>query len=86
MLSTHLVLTMAEFYPPGDAIFQQYLALCHNSKKMKHYFDSDGIRVLDWPGNSADLNPIENLWAIKQRHCKCNCTTMKQLYAVIKVW
>ena len=28
------------------------------------------VRVLDWPGNSQDLNPIENLWAhVPRRVC-----------------
>jgi hypothetical protein len=27
-------------------------------------YKKNGITILDWPGNSADLNPIENLWSV----------------------
>ena len=27
------------------------------------WFRENNIDVLEWPGNSPDINPIENLWA-----------------------
>jgi transposase len=41
--------------------FLQDGAPCHSSKRIKNYLSDKPFEVMDWPGNSPDLNPIENV-------------------------
>jgi transposase len=42
--------------------FLQDGGLCHASKRIKDFLAEQPFKVIDWPGNSSDLNPIENCW------------------------
>ncbi len=64
----HFMLPSADkLYGDADFIFQQDLAPAHTAKGTKSWFNDHGVTVLDWPANSSDLNPIENLWGIVKR-------------------
>ena len=34
---------------------------CHQSRAVKQFLKQENVQVLNWPGNSPDLNPIKNL-------------------------
>ncbi len=64
----HFMLPSADqLFKDADFIFQQDLAPAHTAKSTKSWLNDCGVGVLDWPANSPDLNPVENLWCIVKR-------------------
>jgi transposase len=53
---------------------------CQNSKVVEKLIQEDKISMLEWLGNSPDMNPIKNLWSIlKKRLGKTDCSTEEHL-------
>jgi len=72
----------------GTDIFQQDNAPCHRSRRSRKWFEDHQIEVLDWPANSPDLNPIENLWrrmkVVINQGTHDNVNALKE--AITKAW
>ncbi len=88
MLEHFMLPSLDKLYRDADFIFQQDLAPAHTAKGTKSWFNGLGVTVLDWPANSPDLNPRENLWSIvkmKMRDTRPN--NVDDLKAAIKaIW
>ena len=75
----------------GDFIFQQDNAPSHASKFTTAWRETKrltGDRFMEWPPNSPDLNPIENLWSVVKRKLYAGSRqfeTKDQLWEAIKL-
>lgn len=80
VLESKMLPQVKEWFPDGDFVFMQDSAPCHKAKRVTEYLKKQKIKVLDWPGNSPDLNPIENLWELLKREIsKVLVTNKRQL-------
>ena len=69
-------------------IFMHDGAPCHKAKVVTSYLKNEKVEVIQWPGNSPDRNPTENLWKIlKDKIAEKQPTSTKHLCEMITlVW
>ena len=61
---------LLEFMPYANALFangwilEQDGATPHTSRETSDFFAENQVQILQWPPNSPDINPVENVWTI----------------------
>ncbi|GFW55152.1 transposable element Tcb2 transposase [Trichonephila clavipes] len=68
VLQNRLIPQLEERFPNGESyIFMQDGAPCPTARSIKTFLAEQNILLLDWPGNSPDMNTIENVWELMKR-------------------
>ena len=87
-LENYLLPSVNEFNLTGEIFHLDDSAPCHRTKRIIEWHENKNINKIEWPGNSPDLNPIENLWHILKYKLKRTPITSKQklIIEAVRIW
>ena len=84
MLRQHVLPTLRSA-ANQPTIFMQDNAPCHTAKSIKTFFTEEILTVMDWPAQSPDMNPIENVRTLLNERIKNrNPSNVEELWTYLK--
>ena len=82
----HIIPLIHRFYQEeGLEMYQQDNAPCHRALSTRFALHQRGIEVMEWPANSPDLAPIENLWSWMKCRVEANYDIQSLSLAELRV-
>ena len=79
------VLPVLRYSTKHPSIFMQDNAPCHKAMVVINFLKAENVTVMDWPPQSPDLNPIENVWkTLGERSKARNPKTTEQLWNTLQ--
>jgi hypothetical protein len=84
ILENQMLPSARRLFGDSDWKFQEDNDPKHTSKLCKQFHVDHKTNRIDWPAQSPDLNPIENLWSILDQRCKDRrVNTTNELFACL---
>jgi transposase len=62
---------------PGHMVFQQDNAAIHKTAAVLTFMAKNNVETFEWPPQSPDLSPIENIWNVMKMKMKMKMKALK---------
>ena len=70
ILDDSVLRTLWQQFGESPFLFQQDTAPVHKARSIQKWFVEINVEELDWPAQSPELNPIEQLWDELERRLR----------------